>query len=275
MLVNTMEPEASQTVLEFEQVFLSFGSKPALAGISFELLHGETKIVLGAAGSGKSVLLKLALGLLKPDSGRILVHGQEISSLSEEDLYLVRRRFGMVFQEGALFDSLTVGENVALALERLSYLGPEGVEQRVREALRFVELEHTVEQYPAELSGGMRRRVAIARALVSEPEIVLYDSPTAGLDPITANRIVTLIIKRRDVRKASSLLVTHRLQDAFEMASYYFDPAQDQLRPLGENGGSRESHTRFLVLREGVIAFHGNLAALRAQRDPYLQKFLA
>ena len=269
-----VEPQTPQTVLEFDHVSLAFGGRPALANISFELLHGETRIVLGAAGSGKSVMLKLALGLLKPDSGRVLLYGQEISALSEEELFPVRQRFGMVFQEGALFDSLTVGENVAYALGRLSYLGPEGTEQRVREALRFVELEQTVDQYPAELSGGMRRRVAIARALVSEPEIVLYDSPTAGLDPITANRIVTLIIKRRDVRKVSALLVTHRVQDAFEMANYYFDPDQDKLLPVGGNGAHRESHTRFLVLRDGEIAFQGGLAELMAQRDPYLQKFL-
>lgn len=266
--------ETSEVVVEFDRVSIGFGGKPVLEEISFQLQRGETKILLGPTGSGKSVLLKLTLGLLRPDAGRIFVRGQEITSLREEELFPIRQQFGMVFQEGALFDSLTVGENVAYALERLR-LTPEETERRVREALRFVELEHTMDQFPSELSGGMRRRVAIARALVSEPEIMLYDSPTAGLDPITAHRIVALIIKRRDVSQVSSLLVTHRLQDAFEVAHFYFDPATEQLLPVGSNGGRRETHTRFLVLREGGIAFHGRLEELQAQRDPYLQKFLA
>jgi phospholipid/cholesterol/gamma-HCH transport system ATP-binding protein len=272
----TPATQATQdTIVEFDRVSLGFGGKPVLEEISFELKHGETKIILGATGSGKSVLLKLTLGLLQPDSGRIWVLGQEISTLREEELFPIRQRFGMVFQEGALFDSLTVGENVSYALERLGELGAEEAERRVREALRFVELEQAIEKFPSELSGGMRRRVAIARALVSEPEIMLYDSPTAGLDPITANRIVTLIIKRRDVSRVSSLLVTHRLQDAFELASFYYDPGQQKLLPVGTNGSRRETHTRFLVLREGEIAFHGRLEELVAARDPYLKKFLA
>jgi len=269
------KPDPKNPVVEFNRVSLAFGGKQVLENISFELQHGETKIILGAAGSGKSVLLKLTLGLLQPDSGHIFVQGQEISSLHEEELFPIRQRFGMVFQEGALFDSLTVGENISYALERLGKMSEEETERRVREALRFVELEQTFDKFPSELSGGMRRRVAIARALVSEPEIILYDSPTAGLDPITANRIVTLIIKRRDVSHVSSLLVTHRLQDAFEMASFYYDPEQEKLLPLGKNGARREAHTRFLVLREGEIAFHGRMEELVAASDPYLQKFLA
>jgi len=261
--------------MEFDHVTLGFGGDPVLEDISFHLEHGETKIILGAAGSGKSVLLKLSLGLLQPDAGRIVVLGQEISALEEEELFPIRQRFGMVFQEGALFDSLTVGENVGYALERQRDVGAEEVERRVREALRFVELEQTFDQYPSELSGGMRRRVAIARAFVSQPEIMLYDSPTAGLDPITAHRIVTLVIKQRDVSRVSSLLVTHRLQDAFEMASFYFDPAQEKLLPVGGNGARRDTRTRFLVLRDGGIAFHGRLEELVATQDPYLQKFLA
>jgi phospholipid/cholesterol/gamma-HCH transport system ATP-binding protein len=267
--------EARQPVVEFDRVSLGFGGDPVLEEISFRLEHGETKIILGAAGSGKSVLLKLTLGLLQPDRGRIVVLGQDITAMREEELFPIRQRFGMVFQEGALFDSLTVGENVGYALERLGELGPEEIERRVREALRFVELEQTIDQFPSELSGGMRRRVAIARAFVGQPEIILYDSPTAGLDPITAHRIVTLVIRQRDVSGISSLLVTHRLQDAFEMASFYFDPERDQLLPVAGNGGRRASSTRFLVLRDGGIAFHGPLEELLTQRDPYLQKFLA
>jgi phospholipid/cholesterol/gamma-HCH transport system ATP-binding protein len=273
------ESHKEGTVVEFDRVSLCFDGNPVLDELSFRLEHGETKIILGAAGSGKSVLLKLTMGLLLPDAGRITVLGEEITSLREEELFPIRRRFGMVFQEGALFDSLTVGENVSYALERLVYLDANQSELRVREALRFVELEHTFDQFPSELSGGMRRRVAIARALVSHPEIMLYDSPTAGLDPITAHRIVTLIIKQRDVRQVSSLLVTHRIQDAFEMASFYFDPAQEKLLPVERNGtgqgARRGTNTRFLVLRDGGIAFHGHLEELVAQRDPYLQKFLA
>jgi phospholipid/cholesterol/gamma-HCH transport system ATP-binding protein len=268
------ETLARETVVEFDRVSLAFDGKTVLEEISFCLEHGETKIVLGAAGSGKSVLLKLTMGLLQADSGRIVVLGQEITGSREKDLFPVRRRIGMVFQEGALFDSLTVGENVAYALERMGDLSPEEVDRRVAEALRFVELEQTLELFPSELSGGMRRRVAIARAVVSQPEIMLYDSPTAGLDPITAHRIVTLLVKQRDVSRVSSLLVTHRLQDAFVVAGTYFDPSQERLLPLGENGARRETHTRFLVLREGGIAFHGRLEELVAARDPYLQKFL-
>ena len=273
------DSEARRTVVEFDRVTLGFGGEPVLEEISFPLERGETKIILGAAGSGKSVLLKLALGLLHPNSGRIVVLGQEITSLREEELFSIRQRLGMVFQEGALFDSLTVGENVGYALERSQDLRAEDADVRVREALRFVELEHTIDQFPSELSGGMRRRVAIARACASQPEIMLYDSPTAGLDPITAHRIVTLVIKQRDVSQVSSLLVTHRLQDAFEMASYYFDPVQEKLlsvEPGGAgNGHRRDTKTRFLVLRDGGITFHGRLEELVSNRDPYLQKFLA
>lgn len=267
-------PESAETVVEFDHVSLGFEGNTVLEEISFRLERGETKIILGASASGKSVLLKLTLGLLQPDSGRITVWGREITTLAEEDLFPVRQRFGMVFQEGALFDSLTVGENVSYALERLGDIGPEEAERRVREALRFVELEHTMDQFPSELSGGMRRRVAIARAFVSQPEVMLYDSPTAGLDPITAHRIITLVIKQRDVSRVSSLLVTHRLQDAFVMASFYFDAGRQELLPVAGNGG-RRTHTRFLVLRDGGIAFHGPLEELVAQRDPYLQEFLS
>ena len=271
-MTGTVAPD---TVVEFDRVSLGFDGKTVLEEISFRLEHGETKIILGASGSGKSVLLKLTLGLLQPDSGRIFVLGSEVTGRSEEELFPIRQRIGMVFQEGALFDSLTVGENVAYALERMGSIGPEETERRVREALRFVELEPTVEQFPSELSGGMRRRVAIARAMVSQPELLLYDSPTAGLDPITAHRIITLVIKQRDVSRVSSLLVTHRLQDSYEVARYYFDPAQEKLLLVEGNGARRQTHTRFLVLREGGIAFHGRLEEMVAERDPYLQKFLA
>jgi phospholipid/cholesterol/gamma-HCH transport system ATP-binding protein len=276
-----MERQKQETVAEFERVTLRFGNKVALRDISFELERGETKIVLGAAGSGKSVLLKLTLGLLRPDEGRITVLGKDVTSESEEELFEQRRRVGMVFQEGALFDSLTVGENVGYVFERMPEVSEDEAERRAREALRFVELEETYDLYPSELSGGMRRRVAIARAVVGQPELMLYDSPTAGLDPITATRIMTLLLRQRDTRQVSSLLVTHRVQDAVLMARSYYDPRREKLVATDENGTRGETaaghfaNTRFLVLREGEAAFHGSLEELAGKRDTYLQKFLA
>lgn len=266
---------APEIVVEFDRIALRFEDNVVLREISFVLERGETKVLLGTAGSGKSVLLKLTMGLLQPDAGRIFVLGQEITDLREEELFPVRQKVGMVFQESALFDSLTVGENVGYVFERMPEVPPEEVERRVREALRFVELEHTLDLFPSQLSGGMRRRVAIARAVVSQPELMLYDSPTAGLDPITATRIMTLVVKQRDVSQVSSLLVTHRIQDALRMALSYYDPRQQRLLPASQNGARRNTHTRFLVLREGEIAFHGTLEELCAQPDPYVQKFLA
>ena len=276
------DPKTQEPVIEFAGVTLRFGAKVAVRDVSFVLERGETKVILGAAGSGKSVLLKLTMGLFQPDAGRIMVLGEEITHRKEDDLFAVRQKIGMVFQEGALFDSLTIGENVGYVFERIAEVSPAEAERRVREALRFVELEHTYDLVPSQLSGGMRRRVAIARAVVGQPEVVLYDSPTAGLDPITATRIMTLIVKQRDFGHVSSLLVTHRLQDGFLMARSYYDSGRDRLIPIGEGGaqietlyGWRFAHTRFLVLREGETAFHGSLEELAAQRDPYLQKFLA
>src|SRR5204862_2150618 len=181
---------------------------------------GETKAIFGTAGSGKSTILKLALGLVRPDRGHIYTLGQDVTAMKEEDLFALRSRVGIVFQESALFDSLTVRENVAFRLYEEGDVPESQIEERVREVLRFVELEHTLDKFPAELAGGMRRRVAIARAIITEPEILLYDSPTAGLDPVTSTTIVELIVKQRDVYKTSSLMVTHRLQDAFVMASH-------------------------------------------------------
>ncbi len=269
------EQKDQEIAVEFDRIALRFGDNVVLREVSFVLERGETKVLLGAAGSGKSALLKLTMGLFQPNAGRIVVLGQEITGLREEELFLVRQKVGMVFQEGALFDSLTVGENVGYVFERIPEVSSEEAERRVREALRFVELEHTFDLFPSQLSGGMRRRVAIARAVVGQPELVLYDSPTAGLDPITATRIMTLLVKQRDVSQVSSLLVTHRIQDAARMALSYYDPSQQRLLPANRNGARRDTHTRFLVLRDGEIAFHGTLEELFAQSDPYIQKFLA
>jgi len=262
----------STPAVVFEHVFIGFEGVPALEDISFQVGPRETRILLGPAGVGKSVLLKLANGLLRPDAGRIFLFGTEITSMGEAELLPLRTRTGMVFQEGALFDSLTVRDNVGYQLmER--HLPVAEVDERVREALRFVELEHTYDMLPASLSGGMRRRVAIARAIIDKPDLLLYDSPTGGLDPVTSTTIDELIIKERDVNHTPSLLVTHRLQDAFTMATHRFSVSQNQMLPLPE--GQINQMTSFLVLHEGKLIFDGGTQALVASEDPFIKEFLA
>ena len=259
--------------IEFDNVSIAFDEKVVLERISFQLAHGETKAIFGVAGSGKSTLLKLAIGLLRPDSGRIFVLGEEITHMPEQELFELRRRVGIVFQESALFDSLKVYENVAFRLmeEKIS---AEEVEQRVREVLRFVELERTYDMFPSELSGGMRRRVAIARAIITKPEVLLYDSPTGGLDPVTSYTIIELIVKQRDVSKTSALMVTHRLQDAFTMATHEFDKATNQMiaLPKGKRG---EVLMSFLILRDGKVIFDGDAQQLAASRDDYIREYIS
>ncbi len=268
------EPGSSPNVIVFEDVSIAFDDKRVLDGISFRLARGETKAIFGVAGSGKSTILKLALGLMKPDSGHIYVLGDDVTQMREEELFSLRRKIGMVFQESALFDSLTVRENVAFRLLEEGEVSEQEVEQRVREALRFVELEDTVDKFPAELSGGMRRRVAIARAIITQPEILLYDSPTGGLDPVTSTTIIQLIVKQRDVYKTSSLLVTHRLQDAFVMATNYFDPKANQMRPLPP-GARGEVPMAFLILRDGKVIFDGDAHELAESRDEYIREYIS
>ncbi len=262
--------------IELRNVSLSFGSKQVLASVSFVLGAGETLILLGVTGSGKSVLLKLMLGLLKPDGGQVLIEGQDLVPLSEASLQPLRQRMGIVFQEGALFDSLSVFDNVAYRL-REEHVGDEAaIEQRVREVLRFVEMEPAIEKMPSELSGGMRRRVAIARTIVSNPSIMLYDSPTGGLDPVTSHTINVLIAKLRDVQHVTSVVVTHRLQDAYELANYVFSPEKQTLVPVPQDSpATSRAPTRFLVLRDGGVYFHGSEQELTHSPDPYLRKFLA
>lgn len=259
--------------ITFEDVHLSFEDNVILKGVSFQLRQAETKILLGIAGSGKSTILKLALGLIKPDSGRISVLGEEVSSMREQQLFALRRRVGMVFQESALFDSLTVEDNVSYRL-REEHVSAAEINQRVVEALKFVELEHTLKKFPSELSGGMRRRVAIARAIINKPEVLLYDSPTGGLDPITSTRIVELIIKQRDVYKTSALLVTHRLQDAFTLASSYFDVKSNQMLPRRASDKS-DVHSSFLLIREGEVVFDGSAPELGQSKDDYIREFIS
>lgn len=263
-----------QPLIVFQDVRLGFEKGDVLQGISFEVWPGETKVLLGESGSGKTLILKLAAGLLRPDTGRIWVMGEEIGEMPERDLLEFRRNIGVVFQEGALFDSLTVEENVSFRLREENKEEGE-IGERVREVLRFVELESTLEKYPAELSGGMRRRVAIARALASRPPIVLYDSPTAGLDPVTSQTIITLILRGRDLQGVTALLATHRVQDAFGLAHYRLDEASGGVVALGRNGERAEAPpTNVLVLRDGHIYFEGAAEELQRSSDAYLRNFL-
>src|SRR4029077_185028 len=262
------------SAIVFEDVHLSFEDNAVLRGVSFQLPFGETKALFGVAGAGKSTILKLALGLLRPDSGRITVLGNEITEMREQDLFPMRGKLGMVFQESALFDSLTVSENVAYRLMEERGVYDAAIDTRVRESLRFVELEHTLDLFPSELSGGMRRRVAIARAIITQPELLLYDSPTGGLDPVTSNTIVELIMKQRDVYKTSSLLVTHRLQDAFTMATHQFDPKTNQMRHL-PRGQYCDVPMSFLLLRDGKVIFDGDVRQLAHTKDEYIREYIS
>jgi phospholipid/cholesterol/gamma-HCH transport system ATP-binding protein len=269
----TMQENAGPVIV-FEHVSLAFDQKIALDNISFQLDRGETKAIFGVAGSGKSTILKLSMGLLKPDGGRVHVLGTDITDMSEEDLFAIRRKIGMVFQESALFDSLTVRENVAFRLLEEGDVSRADIEKRVHEVLSFVELEKTVDLFPSELSGGMRRRVAIARAIVNKPELLLYDSPTGGLDPVTSNTIIELIVKQRDVSKTSALFVTHRLQDAFTMATYGFDKKTNHMQPLPPEARANVPMC-FLLLRDGKIIFNGDAHELAQSKDEYIREYIS
>ena len=276
-----------EDIIRFDGVRLAFGRNVVLREVSFTLHRGETLVLLGVTGTGKTLILKLALGLLQPDAGRIRVLGTDITDLEEEALFPLREKLGIVFQEMALFDSLNVYENVAYRLIEDTVhgaleLADEEIERRVRDVLRFVELEEAIWKMPDELSGGMKRRVGLARALITEPPVLLYDSPTAGLDPVTSQTILTLIIKLRDTRQASSLYLTQRLQDAFILANNVFDDSNGALKPVAGDGfqpersrGAEATKTRFLLLRDGGIHFEGTPEEILSTRDPYLQRFLA
>jgi phospholipid/cholesterol/gamma-HCH transport system ATP-binding protein len=268
---NSARPTPEFPVVAFTDVSIAFGDRPVLDAISFTLARDETRVLLGPAGVGKSVLLKLANGLLRPDRGSIELFGHEIADKPEQALFPLRSRVGMVFQEGALFDSLSVRDNVAYQMiqERVA---DAVIDEKVHEALRFVELEETFSLFPASLSGGMRRRVAIARALIGQPELLLYDSPTGGLDPLTSTTIIELIVKERDVYKTPSLLVTHRLQDAFALCTHRFDAALKRMVPLPE--GETAPRTTFLMLDKGRLIFDGTLEELLHSQDPFVREFL-
>src|SRR5579862_1611753 len=262
---------ASEPVLSLENVSIGFDKGNVLDDLSFSVAPRETKILIGESGSGKTLVLKLAAGLIQPDSGSVRMLGHDLESMPETELLEFRRKIGFVFQEGALFDSLTVEDNVAYPL-REEQVDEEEIEPRVRESLRFVEMEDTLEKLPSELSGGMKRRVSIARALVTRPQVVLYDSPTAGLDPVTSQTIITLILRLRDTQGVTALLATHRVQDGFALANFQFDPKTKHVQR--DPAGKADAATRFLVLREGRIYFEGTPEEFLDSKDSYLRRFL-
>lgn len=266
------EPKPEAPPVVFEHVSIAFDRNEVLKDISFQVKKGETRLLLGPAGGGKSVLLKLANGLIRPDSGRIFVFGHEITAMHENDIFELRSSVGMVFQEGALFDSLNIRDNVGYRLMQEGIADDE-IDRRVEEALKFVELDKTMEKFPSQLSGGMRRRVAIARAIITRPSLLLYDSPTGGLDPITSTNIVALIMKQRDVYHTSSILITHRLQDAFMLATHCFDPDKNTMDPLPSGQADRD--TSFMVLHDGRLVFDGSTHDLVHSDDPFLKEYLS
>lgn len=261
----------AQPVVQFEHVYLGFDGRSVLNNISFMARTGEMIVILGPAGVGKSILLKLANGLIRPDSGKIKIFGQNINDLPEREMFAFRSNIGMVFQESALFDSLSVRDNVAFRL-REQRDNEEDIERRVKESLRFVELENAIDKFPAELSGGMKRRVAIARAIITQPKLLLYDSPTGGLDPITSTTIIQLVMKQRDVYESTALLVTHRLQDAFTLATNRFNRETNQMERIAGDGV--DPNTTMMVLKETGIAFSGSLIDLLKSKDPYIKEYL-
>jgi phospholipid/cholesterol/gamma-HCH transport system ATP-binding protein len=291
------ETVPGEPLISFKDVRIGFDETDVLQGISFDVWPGETKVLLGESGTGKTLIMKLAAGLLRPDAGRVTVMGQDVGDMPEKELLNFRRHIGFVFQEGALFDSMTVAENVSFRMDEENVDESE-IETRVREALRFVELEPAIEKYPGELSGGMRRRVSIARALVDSPPIVFYDSPTAGLDPVTCQTIISLILRGRDSQGVTSLLATQRVQDAFGLANFRFDKTTGHIMREKTNGAAPQASaasaaktgvdaaasgaevpefppTNVIVLRGGKIYFEGPANELLHSSDEYLKEFLA
>jgi phospholipid/cholesterol/gamma-HCH transport system ATP-binding protein len=262
-------------IVVFDKVSLAFDDKVILREVSFTLITGRTKIILGASGAGKSTILKLILGLLKPDTGVIWVNGERVDAMSELEMMKVRADLGMVFQEGALFDSLTVAENVGYKLYEETDMAPHLVRTRVEEVLGFIGLAEYIDRMPSELSGGQRRRVAIARAMAAKPRILLYDEPTTGLDPITASTVDDEIIKLRDLENVSSIVVTHQLRDAFYVATHEAIRRDDGLLRIEPADPDKSEEAEFIMLKDGRVSFEGHAAELRASGDPYLQTFLS
>jgi phospholipid/cholesterol/gamma-HCH transport system ATP-binding protein len=269
-----METNPDAAVVVFDHVSLAFDEKVILKDVSFTLCEGHTKIILGASGAGKSITLKILLGLLKPDAGAVYVKGQRVDTLSEDEMMVVRGDLGMVFQEGALFDSLTVRENVGYKLFEETDIPIDEVDRRVREVLGFVGLGEFFDRMPSALSGGQRRRVAIARAMASKPKILLYDEATTGLDPITATTVDDEMIKLRDLENVSSIIVTHQLRDAFYVATQHAVRDGDKVKIVPAES-TKEREAEFLMLRDGLIVFEGDAGALKASKDPYITEFLS
>ena len=263
-----------EVAIEFSRVSLAFDDKVVLRDVSFQLERAHTKIVIGASGSGKSTILRLVLGLLKPDGGEIRINGERVDQMREEELMRVRAGLGMVFQEGALFDSLTVRENVGYRLFEETAMPIPDVDARVNEVLGFVGLTEFVGRMPSELSGGQRRRVAIARALTAKPKVLLYDEPTTGLDPITALTVDDEIVKLRDIEGVSAMLVTHQLRDAFYIATHEAVREGSELRFVPASPDKLKM-TEFIMLKDGLVAFDGGADELRHSADPYLKAFLS
>jgi phospholipid/cholesterol/gamma-HCH transport system ATP-binding protein len=261
-------------IIVFDRVSLAFDDKVILNEVSFTLIKGHTKLILGASGAGKSTILKLILGLLRADAGRIWVNGELIGGMTEEALMPVRADLGMVFQEGALFDSLTVRENVGYKLYEETSAPLQQIDERVKEVLGFVGLAEYIDRMPSELSGGQRRRVAIARAMAAKPRILLYDEPTTGLDPITALTIDDEIIKLRDLEGVSSILVTHQLRDAFHVATHTVVRDNGRERFVSADP-KKADEAEFLMLRDGKVVFEGNASELRSSNDDYIERFLS
>ena len=265
---------SDQPVIVLDRVSLAFDDKVVLRDVSFTLRPGHTKIILGASGSGKSTILKLLLGLLKPDAGMIWVNGERVDQMSELQMIKVRADIGMVFQEGALFDSLSVAENVGYKLYEETDMPADDVRRRVEQVLGFIGLAAYIDRRPSELSGGQRRRVAIARAMAARPRILLYDEATTGLDPITAITVDEEVIKLRDFEGVSSIVVTHQLRDAFYVATHEAirDGGRVRIVPADEQ---KADQAEFLMLKDGLVSFEGNASELRASNDPYLKTFLS
>lgn len=281
MFATTRSPELEEAlgpgspIVVFDKVSLAFDDKVVLHDVSFTLLTGHTKIFLGASGAGKSTILKLILGLLKPGAGVIWVNGERVDRLTELEMMKVRADLGMVFQEGALFDSLTVAENVGYKLYEETRMPVDHVRQRVNEVLGFIGLAEFRERMPSELSGGQRRRVAIARAMAAKPRILLYDEPTTGLDPITASTVDDEIIKLRDIENVSSIVVTHQLRDAFYIATHEAERRDDGLLRIAPADTQKSEEAEFIMLKDGRVAFEGHAEELRQSDDPYLKTFLS
>jgi len=271
--IELVEPHAP--VVLFDKVWLSFDDKVILKDVTFDVRAGHTKIFLGASGAGKSTILKLMLGLLRPDSGTVWVLGHRVDAMTEAQLMGVRHHMGMVFQEGALFDSITVGENVGFKLYEETDMPLDDVQRRVEEVLGFVGLTEHIDKAPSALSGGQRRRVAIARAMIAKPKLLLYDEPTTGLDPMTSLTVDNEIIKLRDLEQATSVLVTHQLRDAFYVATQQANRSPEGELEITAAAQDKVEQADFVMIREGRVAFEGTAEELRHSKDPYLQTFLS